>query len=305
MPGPGKIRILDRQTDALESLLYNFDIAQHQLKPEHEEWLKYNIAGYLKRGGSIVVVGLASRTATDDFNKRLSQRRLDSVINFLRRESPNNFTVSFQLAMSEGLAEIAGARDGSEDEKWRGVLIAVWERPKPPTPPPPTPPLSSPAMVERRVYATFLADISQSGGADDRRDASAIADGVGQIQLRKRGQYVFDKKMKIPVTHVIRQIYVWPDTSGSADYGIYQVNMLRCTVDYEWGRRSRPYCILVNYMDRRPGGRGNMSDPTIALLTDAQADKWVNDPFSALWEMLTGNVKLRYVDYEDYKSGKY
>jgi hypothetical protein len=300
MAGPGKNQILDQETNALTSLLYNFDIAQHQLKPEHEEWLKYNVTGYLKRGGGIALVGLASRTATDDFNKRLSQRRIDSVIDFLRRESPNNFAVRFQVAMGEGLAEQAGAPDNSEDEKWRGVLIAVSARPTPPPPPKPLPPAAlPPPIVERRVYAEFLYMYTQSGGTyGDPRNAKSIADAIARRQFAKSGgQLTVDKKTKVPASHVVRQIFVYYDVQSS-NFAFAKTTMIGCQVDYEWGRRRNAYCILVDYIDRIIGGRDH--DPSIALLTDAQADRFVNNPFAALHEKQ--DMNLRIVDYKNYST---
>jgi hypothetical protein len=94
---------------------------------------------------------LPSRTDIRAFNKQLSQFRINSVLNFLRKASPNNFKVSIQLAVGEGLAEAKGMRDGMEDKRYRGVMLAAWIRPTPPPPPPlPQPALPEP-MVKRRI----------------------------------------------------------------------------------------------------------------------------------------------------------
>jgi hypothetical protein len=304
MEGPGKIQAFEVQTDTLELLLYNFDISQTLLKPEHVEWLKYAVVPYLKRGGSLTIIGLASRTGSDESNKRLSQRRIDSVINFLRRQSPNNFAVRAQMAMGEGAAEFAGARDNSEDEKWRGVFLAVWVRSKPPPPRPPTQQSApAPLMVERRVYANFLWMFTQRGGTTgDPRSAPAIADAIARNSFAKAGgQYMSDKKMKVPASHVPREIMLFPGQQ-TFNAGIAKSTMLYAEVYYSWGKRrsGRPYCLLIDYMDRqlRPD-----SDPIIWLMTEAQADNWVRNPFEARNEMRGG--PYRSVPYEEYSSGKY
>jgi hypothetical protein len=301
VPGPGKIQILDRQTDVFEALLYNFDIAKHQLKPEHEEWLKHNAAGYLKRGGSLYIIGLASRTDTKDFNKQLSQRRLESAVSFLRKESPNNFKISFHLAMGEDAAELAGVRDGSEDEKWRGVLAAVWERPKPPPPPSPAPAIPSPPMVERRIYVTFIAEFSMKGGTGgDPKLATWGSDQLAEY-VRKRNIQIQEMRAKRVATQVVRQIFLWPDTSGSVDLGISKVDVLRCHIDYEWGKRRLPHCILVNRFDNRAAFQNR--DPVISLLTEAQTAQFLNDPLGALEDL--SDWEMPYVKYSDYLAGKY
>jgi outer membrane protein OmpA-like peptidoglycan-associated protein len=144
MSDPGRIFAFGHQKDMVTARIFNFGIAKHELKREHEDWLRRNVVDLLKRGGSISLVGLASRTDTDAHNMILSRRRADSVIGFLRRESPNNFKVALDVALGERVAKYAGVRDGVEDENLRAVMISAWELPNPPPPPPPPPPMPTP-----------------------------------------------------------------------------------------------------------------------------------------------------------------
>ncbi|MEO5860628.1 MAG: hypothetical protein ABIR33_16980 [Pyrinomonadaceae bacterium] len=119
--------------------LYNFQINKFDLKTEHKNWLINAVAPRLKNGGSISIVGLASRTGSDALNMKLSENRMRTVVNLLRQLVPNNFKVATELAVGERAAMLAGVKDGVEDEGWRGVVISAWDKPIPPPPPPPPP----------------------------------------------------------------------------------------------------------------------------------------------------------------------
>jgi hypothetical protein len=140
MAGPGRILLDSQDKNKVTAVLYNFDIAKHELKPEHADWLRRNVVPLLRAGGSMVILGLASPSGPEGFNEPLSQRRIDAVVAFLRKESPNNFKIAFDLAAGEKWARALGVRDGTEDEKWRSVVLSAWNRPTPPPPPPPKPP---------------------------------------------------------------------------------------------------------------------------------------------------------------------
>ena len=139
MSSRGKVFEYGQGTDLITARLYNFGIGKFDIKPEHYNWLLAFVAPKLKNGGSMSIVGLASRTGTDAMNMKLSENRLQAVIDLLRKEVPNNFQVAIELAVGERAAWLAGVKDGVEQEGWRAVVISVWDKPTPP-PPPPTPP---------------------------------------------------------------------------------------------------------------------------------------------------------------------
>src|SRR5215468_10088274 len=84
--------------------LYNFDIAKFDIKAEHSNWLITVVVPKLRDGGSISIVGLASRTGADAFNMTLSENRMHAVINFLRTQVPNGFQIGFEIALGERAA---------------------------------------------------------------------------------------------------------------------------------------------------------------------------------------------------------
>lgn len=126
--GKGKISELSRKgKDSIrrKALLFNFDIDGDQLKDEHKKWLDDNIVPLLNNFGlNFTLRGLASRTGSPDYNKKLSERRLASVKNYLIGKGAK--AAQFQgVGAGESDAEVAGEADGTEDEAFRGVIITV------------------------------------------------------------------------------------------------------------------------------------------------------------------------------------
>jgi hypothetical protein len=119
--------------------LFNFDIAQDRIKPEHRTWLRKNVIGLLRNGGSLWIMGLTSTTGSEAFNRPLSQKRAGSVVAFLRGELSKDFPVKLAAGLGELAARTAGLRDNTEDANWRAVVLGVWGKPAPPPPPPPAP----------------------------------------------------------------------------------------------------------------------------------------------------------------------
>jgi hypothetical protein len=135
----GKIYEYSQGPDVITAKLYNFEIGKFDIKTEHFNWLIAVVVPKLRNGGSISIVGLASRTGADAFNMKLSENRLHAVINLLRRQVPNGFQVGIEVAVGERAAWLAGVKDEVEQEGWRGVVVSVWDKPTPPPPPPPPP----------------------------------------------------------------------------------------------------------------------------------------------------------------------
>ncbi|MGJ4944282.1 hypothetical protein ACQR1W_27195 [Bradyrhizobium sp. HKCCYLS1011] len=167
MASPGKIQEYRSQVpDTIAAKLFNFEVGKFAIKPEHSNWLMSVVAPKLRDGGSLTIIGLASRTGSDDFNMQLSQNRLRAVIDFLRRQVPNNFKIALEVAKGERAAMYAGEKDGVENESWRAVIISVWNKPNPPPPPPPPPPQPRPQIdpVEHKSYQRWLGFGVKSGG---------------------------------------------------------------------------------------------------------------------------------------------
>jgi hypothetical protein len=167
MAPPGKIQEYGSQApDTIAAKLFNFEVGKFAIKSEHSNWLISVVAPKLRGGGSLTIIGLASRTGSDDFNMQLSHNRLQAVIDLLRKQVPNNFKVALEVAKGERAAMYAGEMDGVENERWRGVIISVWNKPNPPPPPPPPPPQPRPQLdpVERKFFKRWLGFGVKSGG---------------------------------------------------------------------------------------------------------------------------------------------
>ena len=166
-PSPGKIQEYGSQApDTIAAKLFNFEVGKFAIKPEHSSWLISVVAPKLRGGGSLTIIGLASRTGSDDFNMQLSDNRLRAVIDLLRKQVPNNFKVAHEVAKGERAAMYAGEMDGVENESWRGVIISVWNKPDPPPPPPPPPPQPRPNYypAEPKFFKRWLGFGVKSGG---------------------------------------------------------------------------------------------------------------------------------------------
>src|SRR5262245_33863124 len=99
------------QGEVITAKLYNFGIGKFDIKPEHRDWLQAVVAPKLRSGGSMAIVGLASRTGSDAMNMKLSENRLHAAVDLLRKQVPNNFQVAIELAMGERAAWLAGVKD--------------------------------------------------------------------------------------------------------------------------------------------------------------------------------------------------
>jgi hypothetical protein len=64
---PGKIENYAYQKPGtITAKLYNFEIGKFDLKQEHSNYLINVVAPILRRGGSLSIVGLASRSGSDE-----------------------------------------------------------------------------------------------------------------------------------------------------------------------------------------------------------------------------------------------
>src|SRR5215467_8887837 len=113
MSGPGKVRgwsHLRKTDDRIDTkwveaslLLYNFYIDSPKLKTEHTDFLDKQVAIYLtlNPGARISLRGTASSTGTREYDRDLSKKRQDAVIDFL-------FSKGVPLAQIESTVPAAG-----------------------------------------------------------------------------------------------------------------------------------------------------------------------------------------------------
>jgi len=138
--GPGRTEI---RSNPPSIMLYNFDTDGDDLKPEHKEFLRRHALPTLRSGGSVSVLGFADRTASDNHNNALSLRRAAKTAAFLRSEIRSPFNIRQVTGFGERAAFREGYRDGTENERFRAVLLFLSSTPIPPParipPPPPLP----------------------------------------------------------------------------------------------------------------------------------------------------------------------
>ncbi len=117
-------------------LLFNFDVDSPSLKLEHWDMLRSWVVPYIRKGHSISIVGLASRTGSTAHNQKLSQDRADNTLTFLKSEVREGFNARSVIGFGELKAAAEGERDNTEDPRFRSVLILSAPGPTPPPPPP-------------------------------------------------------------------------------------------------------------------------------------------------------------------------
>jgi hypothetical protein len=122
----------ERRRQPPSLLLFNFDIDDDALKHEHRVGLLDEVVPRLKAGDSISVVGLASRTGSHGHNRALSGRRAKRTLAFLRHEVPNGFAAKEVVSFGELKATQEGQPDGTEDPRFRSVILFVGRSAEPP-----------------------------------------------------------------------------------------------------------------------------------------------------------------------------
>lgn len=117
--------------------LCNFATNKHALWPEHTAWLRLNIVPLLRdpRGAWVDVLAYASNRGDVGRNQKLSERRRDAVVNFLRTETGNpNLPINIDRAFGE--TAYTGGNPNSNAGWDRAVDVYVYGGPKPERPPP-------------------------------------------------------------------------------------------------------------------------------------------------------------------------
>ena len=114
--------------------LHHFLVGDATLANQHREWLTRKLVPLLKNRWSVSIIGQASRTGSAEANHRLSERRANAVRLYLEQQCGKCFEFAYFGGMGELSAMLAGERDGTEDGRFRSVVIAAHARPQPPKP---------------------------------------------------------------------------------------------------------------------------------------------------------------------------
>src|SRR6516162_7891805 len=129
-------RIFDPQKNVLlVANLWDFAIGKAEALPDHRLWLGKRAARLLtknKKAGARLI-GLASRTGSDEYNFELGMRRAREVETILGLfvfagdlvnppDPPPRITVGSQ---GEHFAALEGEANGTEDARFRSVLVTI------------------------------------------------------------------------------------------------------------------------------------------------------------------------------------
>jgi hypothetical protein len=126
--GPGKVSDnLDKPTPrpGVAGLLFNFDVDGDAVKREHQDWLLANALPLLAcqhAAGSLK--GMASRSGSASYNLQLSERRVANVKKVLTGQGADPGKLNM-VWVGEEAAALAGAKDGTEEERDRAVAISI------------------------------------------------------------------------------------------------------------------------------------------------------------------------------------
>ncbi|MFZ1827599.1 MAG: hypothetical protein WAW42_02270 [Candidatus Competibacteraceae bacterium] len=277
IPTQGQVDVYSQTADSVNARLFEFDIARHELKPAHVQWLRQNVVPLLQKNGSLWITGLASPSDTERFNLLLSRRRTDEVILFLRQASPNNFKVVADLAVGESYARGQGVPNGTEDPIWRAVIISAWVKQTPPPPPPLPKPIPT---ISRKQGAVIWME-------HDEKDKS-LDSKPGNVSLKYNQQKAIDKTPpyfkyhQIPASHELIRIFTARSRSDFEVAKIASINSIYCHIFYQWGVRKRA-CHLIHGYWR--DGAFNNNWPHLYELPDAYVKQWLDDPRTAIAEL--------------------
>ena len=284
MAGPGHIFVFEQNPSMIRARLSNFDLSQARLKPEHENWLTQHALGFLHRGGSLRVIGLASRSGDPGFNLRLSRRRADAVVHFLRAREHKSFKVALNEALGEDAARIAHLPNGNDDERWRSVIVSVWDRPDPPPMPPPV--LSTqPQMVERPVYVRIIArEEVRSGMMDEHDRVGEVMTHLGNTAAQHMGlaQRVVDRRTaRIPDNQQLQEIRLarQRENVGAGGFFRAEIRMEYCDITYVWGHGNGQIRLVDQFDSQSSATR---------MIARAAAQLWLERPATALHNRRVG-----------------
>jgi hypothetical protein len=241
--GPGQCAIIPSRGPGLWGRIYNFNIDDGALKPEHRTWLNTHVVPMLEGGGAISLYGATSRTASNAHNRTLSESRVSAVLSHLNGMVQGNFATRRVVAEGEMRAMARGQPDETEDEWDRAVIILVTRQPTPPPmPTTPQPRVDRRPRVLRCVHREF-SKISHE------HDEPGSADTGGQAVVNILMD-ILQRRISDPNLNEIDRARRFGDMPH--DWAVNRVNVIksvrqqhhargtvtieRIEMNYEWGR---------------------------------------------------------------------
>lgn len=183
-----EVSTIQASSGILTAKLTHFAIGSSVLRPDHQRFLEQEVAARLRKGGSVTLVGLASRSGSASANEALAKRRMEAVLVRLRQLAGTAFQIKLATSAGEAAAAGAGQKDGTEDASWRAVLLVWWQNSDPPPPDPhlkPRPPAPKPGTYNRHRAALYARRFAKVGnhGFPETHNGSDCTNFVSQCML--------------------------------------------------------------------------------------------------------------------------
>lgn len=251
MSHPGTITQLWSNGHDTVTRLANFDIGSAHIKPQHSSHLQSIVAPVLRSGGSVRLIGLASRTATNQFNLQLSNERANAVLACLRTAAGPTFAVASSVGQGEEAAAVAGIADGVEHPNWRAVIVRYWDRPVPP--PPPERHIQSPVRLITRITQYNVPIPQRSTGTHDGQLGNMLGELAFQVLRPETGVWPSDTIL-VPENYTIHQIRITrkEQSTPSGMFGTAESSSY-FSIRFHWGPPQQ-FALLwrgQNVLDRR------------------------------------------------------
>jgi hypothetical protein len=147
MAGDGKTEKLGGdEVSEIRCLLYDYDSGSANVKSAHMTYMKTKILPVLSKGGSLTIIGMASRCGNEATNSSLSSTRARQALAYVTQIAPKNVKSKMYEAAVAGAGTTVAKNQlqpaGSDNERYRSVYMSVWNKSDPP--PPPTPDVKLP-----------------------------------------------------------------------------------------------------------------------------------------------------------------
>jgi hypothetical protein len=248
----------------LTAHLYEYEVNSPSPKPEHRAWIQQHVPKYLRRGMRALIIGLASRTGTREYNIKLSSARAHIVGGEIQRLDYSSMLIDTQLVLGEEVAKLLGFKDGVEDGRWRGVFLDLYNQDRVPNYGPRLRPKKS---VQRRVAGTFGIDQKETNrvpksGDDAKADRWARRGNQARQVLGGEVTPHAEKLEWIDDTWTVTEVRVkvrevkdpWVETTW-------------LDVEYTWGFPGAPK--VLHYMDKK------------TPITADDAEDWLKKPVTS------------------------
>jgi len=271
MSKTGEVRVHVQSPDNLQALLYDFDVGSDRLQPRHVEWLRKVATDHATSRMRVQLMGMASRTGSEQANQALARRRAESVWRSLRQHDPSLAMPLDMGGTGELLPAMFGVKDRTEDALWRSVFFNLYTPAVSSTAPKPPPPKPPPPKIVRRPWwveidlGIELSHIPGHDAVDRRADRIADASHTAMIMsgkindIRDRGHRSVDETWQLAEV-IIRK----DDEEG---WALAKWSASSVTIIYAW-RPNASRCLLRKAGSLRPPRE----------LNDAEALDWLTRP---------------------------